>query len=139
MDILIAAIIAFYLISVMGYIAFLFIQKDYLHRIAFYMLIGGFFLHSVAIGYGFFRINHAFDQIPVANLYETLLLAGWAISGAFIFLQYKYHLKILGVYAAPLILLTVIIAAQLPKASVQVQSLFNSFWFLFSLVKRFSL
>jgi ABC-type transport system involved in cytochrome c biogenesis permease subunit len=111
MDILIGAIIAFYLVSSMGYITFLFIQKDYLQKTAFYLLMAGFFCHSIAIGYGYFEIEHVLGQFPVANLYETLLLVGWAISG--------------------------VIAAQLPKASVQVQNLFNSFWLIFHIISIF--
>jgi len=137
MDKLIAVIIAFYLMSTMGYIAFLFIQKDFLQKTAFYLLIAGFIFHSMAVGYGFFQIGYVLDQVPVANLYQTLLLAGWAISGVFILLQYRYHLKILGVYAAPLILLTVIISSHLPKESVQVQNLFNSFWLMFHIIAIF--
>ena len=87
MDILIAVIITFYLLSSMLYLAFLFIQKDHLHKTAFYLLMGGFFFHSIAIGYGFFQISHVLGNIPATNLYETLMLAGWAISGVFIFLS----------------------------------------------------
>ena len=137
MDMLIAAVIAFYLMSAMGYIAFLFIQKDYLQKTAFYMLMGGFLFHSIAVGYGFFQIGYILGHVPVTNLYETLLLAGWAISGVFILLQYKYNLKILGVYASPLVLLTVIFAALLPKESVQVQNLFNNFWLIFHIISIF--
>ena len=137
MDILIAVIITFYLISSVGNIAFLFIQKDHLQKAAFYVLIGGFFFHSIAIGYGYFQISHVLGQVPATNLYETLLLAGWVISGVFIFLQYKYNLKILGVYAAPLILLTVIIAALLPKEPVQIQNLINNFWLMLHIISVF--
>lgn len=137
MEILVGIIIAFYLMSAMGYIAYLFIQKDHLHKSAFYLLMVGFFFHSIAIGYGFFQISHVLGHIPATNLYETLLLAGWTLSGVFIFLQYKYHLRILGVYAVPLVLLTVVVAALLPKTPVHIQNLFNNFWLMFHIISIF--
>ncbi|MFC1814631.1 c-type cytochrome biogenesis protein CcsB, partial [Thermodesulfobacteriota bacterium] len=62
------------------------------------------------------------------NLYETLSIAGWAIAGVFLLIQYKFKLKILGIYAAPLVTLIMIVAAQLPREPAQVNTLFTSFW-----------
>lgn len=125
--------IFFYLLSTGGYLAYLFFQKNYLHRAGYYLLAGGFLCHSAVICYKFFQSGH----FPVHNLHETLLIAGWAIVCVFFIFQYKSKLKILGVYAAPLIALVMIVAVLLPKEPVIVKNIFNSIWFIFHIITIF--
>ena len=125
--------IFFYLLSTAGYLAYLFFQKNYLHRAGYYLLASGFLCHSVAILHKLFQSGH----IPVHNLHETLLIAGWTIVCVFFIFQYKYKLKILGVYAAPLIVLVMIVAVLLPQEPVIVKNIFNSIWFIFHIITIF--
>ena len=133
MELLIIITILFYMLSTAGYFAYLFLQKNFLHLVAFYLLMAGFLCHSAVIGYGFVRSGH----IPVHNLYETLSMAGWAIAGVFLIFQYKFKLKILGIYAAPLATLVMIIASQLPREPVQVKNIFKSFWLIVHIITIF--
>ena len=111
MELVIIITIFFYLLSTAGYLTYLFLQKNYLQRTAFYLLMAGFLFHSVVICYGFIKSGH----IPIHNLRETLFIAGWAVAGVFLIFQYKFNLKILGIYAAPLATLVMVIASQLPR------------------------
>jgi len=133
MEILIITTILFYLLSTAGYFAYLFLQKNYMQKAGYYLLIAGFLFHCLVIGYGFVKSGH----IPVHNLHETLSIAGWAIVGVFLVLQYKFNLKILGIYAAPLAALVMIIAFQLPREPVEVKTAFNSFWLIIHIVAIF--
>jgi cytochrome c-type biogenesis protein CcsB len=132
MEILIITIF-FYLLSTAGYLAYLFFQKNYLYRAGYYLLASGFLCHSVVIGFKFFQSGH----IPIHNLHETLLIAGWTIAGVFLIFQYKFKLKILGVFAAPLISFIMIVAVQLPKEPVIVKNIFNSIWFFSHIIAIF--
>jgi cytochrome c-type biogenesis protein CcsB len=115
-----------YILSTAGYIAYLFLQKAYLQRIGYALLFVGFLFHTLTIGYGFVESDH----IPVGNLRETLCMAGWAVAGVFLIIQYRYNIKILGIYAAPFIAFTMVIVAQLPDEPTQTQTIFKSFWLI---------
>lgn len=125
MEILTNITIFLYMTGTAGYFAYLFFQKDYLQKIGFGLLCFGFLFHSTSIALGFFRSGH----IPVNNLNETLLIAAWAVVGVFLWVQYKYRLKILGVYAAPLAAFVMVMASQLSREPAQTKNIFNSFWF----------
>lgn len=121
------------MLSTAKYFAYLFIQKNVLQRAAFYLLMAGFLCHSAFIGYDFVRLG----QFPIRNLYETLSIAGWTIAGVFLIFQYKFKLKILGIYAAPLATLVMVIASQLPKEPVQIKNIFKSFWIVIHVITVF--
>ncbi len=133
MKLLIFITILFYMTSTAGYFAYLFWQKDRLYRAGYYLLIAGFLCHTAAVGYGTVISGH----IPVHNLRGTLLIAGWAIAGVFLLFQYKFNLKILGIYAAPLATVIVIIASLLPDAPLQTTNIFNSFWLILHIMAVF--
>ena len=115
-----------YILSTAGYIAYLFFQKERLQKIGYVLLFVGFIIHSVSIGYGFLQSGH----LPVQNLHQTLSLAGWAIAGMFLFLTYRFNLKVLGIYAAPLVAIVMIISMRLPAEGtvVQAKTLFSNIW-----------
>ena len=118
--------IVLYGLSTACYIAYLFRQKDGLQRFGFYLLLAGFLYHSGTIGYGFIHTGH----LPVENLHQTLSFAGWTLAGMFLFFRQRFHLKVLGIYAAPLITFIMIMASRLPAsgAVTQAATLFKSVW-----------
>lgn len=134
MEFLYVFIIFCYLLSTAGFIAFLFYQKDYYQKSGHFLLLLGFLIHSVFIASAFIRAG----QIPARNLYETLIIAAWATAGVFLAFQYKFKLKILGVYAAPLITLILAISTALPRGPAQSNALFNSFWLISHIVVIFT-
>ncbi len=115
-----------YILSTAGYIAYLFFQKERLQKIGYVLLFAGFLIHSISIGYGFLQSGH----LPVQNLHQTLSIAGWAIAGMFLFLKYRFNLKVLGIYAAPLVAIVMIISMRLPAEGtvVQAKTLFSNIW-----------
>ncbi len=116
--------VLFYMLSSAGYMTYLFFQRNYFQRAGYYIFLIGFLFHSAAIGYAFISSG----VLPVRNLYETLVVAGWAIAGVYLIFQYKYDLKILGIYAAPLAVVVLIVAGQLPVRELELNSLFKSVW-----------
>ncbi|UCF92704.1 MAG: c-type cytochrome biogenesis protein CcsB [Desulfobacterales bacterium] len=118
--------ILFYMLSTAGYFAYLFIQKSFLQRGGYLLLLGGFLCHTMTIGCGFLQSGH----LPVNNLHDTLSLAGWAVPGVFLGVQYRFNLKILGVYAAPFVALVMVLVFQIPKASAPANDILKSFWLI---------
>ena len=113
-----------YMLSTAGYIMYLFLQKNFLQKSGYMLLLAGFILHSIAIVTAFVQSG----QIPAATLRDTLCLAGWAIAGVFLVIQLRYKIKVLGIYAAPSITLIMVIVSYLPREPAQAQSLFKSIW-----------
>jgi cytochrome c-type biogenesis protein CcsB len=126
-------VIICYLLSTIGYLSYLFLQKDFLQKTGFYLLATGFLFQTVEMGYRFVRSGH----FPVSNLHETLSLAAWAIAGVFLLFQYRYRLKILGIYAAPLVTFVMVIAARLPNVPSETPKILKSLWLIVHVVAIF--
>ena len=126
-------VIISYILSTIAYLAYLFRQKDYLQKTGFYLLAAGFLFHTVGIGYRFVQSGH----FPVRNLHETLSLAGWAMAGVFLLFQYRFRLKVLGIYAAPLITFVMVVAARLPDVPRETGNLLNNLWLVAHVVAIF--
>lgn len=126
-------VIICYMLSTIGYLVYLFLQKDYFQKTGFYLLAAGFLCHTVEIGYRFIQSG----QFPVSNLHETLSLAGWTIAGVFLLFQHRFGLKILGVYAAPLITFAMLIAARLPNVPKETGKLLSNIWLVMHVVAIF--
>ncbi len=126
MEILIIITILFYMLSTVAYFAYLFIQKDVAQRIGYYLILAGFACHTATIVFGFAKSGH----LPVGNLRETLSLAGWAVAGGFLIFQYKFNLKILGIFAAPTISLIVVLATLVSSEPYQATNIFKNFWLI---------
>ena len=126
MESIIFVSILLYLLSSAGYFAYLFTQKDYLQRAGYFLLLIGFLFHTLTIVYAFIKAGH----IPVSNMHETLSFAGWAMAGVFLGIQLKYNLKILGIFAAPILALMMLVASRLPNEPAQTTQIFKSFWLI---------
>jgi cytochrome c-type biogenesis protein CcsB len=123
-----------YILSTAGYLAFLFLQKNYLHRSGQVILIAGFLIHTGSICLDIVHFHH----IPAHNLHGTLLIAGWVVVPVFLALQYRFHMKILGVCAAPLAAATMIAVLLLPQEPSQVKNIFNSAWLILHILAIFT-
>ena len=123
-----AITIPFYLASTVVYFVYLLKQKDRLQAIGYYVLLTVFIIHTVTIGYQYVHTG----QMPVQNFHQTLTLAAWAIAAAFLFLRYRFNVKVLGIFAAPLVAFIMIMAFRLPAEGtlVETRSIFSSFWLI---------
>ena len=117
-------IIFFYLMGTATYLLFLFLQKKSWEKTGQDLLAAGFVIHTAALVHGFVDSG----AIPVRNLNETLSFAGWAVICTFLILQYYFNLKILGIYAAPLASLIMVVSFIVPKTYVHDPEIFKSFW-----------
>ena len=113
-----------YMFSCACYFGYLVFQKDRLQKTAAGLMVAGIACHTVSLVMCGLRAGN----FPVNNLHETLSVTAWAIAAVFLAFSFRYKLKILGIYAAPLITLTMIAAYQMPKPVAQDPNLFRSWW-----------
>ncbi len=126
MEILTNLTILMYTFGTAGYFAYLFAQKEYLQKTGYGLLFAGFISHTAFIVLDFHHSGH----LPAVNMNEALLMAAWAIVCVFLWVHVRYRLKILGVYAAPLAAIVMVMAVQFSREPGQSQTIFNSFWFV---------
>lgn len=127
-------IILFYLLSSMGYLIYLFAQKEWLNRTAYGSLAVGFLLHTGWIAVAWIHLGYP----PVQNLHHTLSFAAWTLAGAYLMLKYRYRLKVLGLFAAPLTALIMLVSLFIPDVPpVEPSSLFKNVWLITHVVVIF--
>lgn len=133
MDFIILAAILFYTLSMTGYFFYFFLQKDNLQKTGYYLFVAGFLFHCFSI----FSDFKTLGVIPVLNLGQTLIFTGWTIAGVFLLFQKKYNLKILGIYAAPLVTVITAVGSCFPSEIVTVDTLFKNFWLILHIITIF--
>jgi len=133
MGIMTLIVILLYSASAILYAAYFLAQKGYLQKTGYYVLFSGFLIHLVMIVIQYYKSG----IFPAGNLAETLSIASWSIAGVFLLLKYKFNLKILGFYAAPLAAIIFIIACLLPEKSSEPNSLLSGFWLTIHVVTIF--
>jgi ABC-type uncharacterized transport system permease subunit len=69
-------------------------RDDYVN---YFVLLGGFALHSAAMFFRGFRLNHC----PVTNLFEATIFASWTIVGVYLVVGLWPRLRFLGAFASP--------------------------------------
>lgn len=122
-----------YLFSTGGYLLFLFLQKEGAFKAAFGLILTGVLFHSVYLALSFFSRG----ILPVQNLHETLIMAGWAVACVFLILQYRYPLKVLGIYASTITTLIMLTALMVPRTPAPSGELFKSVWFVVHIISVF--
>ncbi len=115
--------IILYLLSSVVHAGYFFSRKTEIYYIGLALLIAGFLCHLVITGYLFITTL----KFPVHNLFQTLSFTGLAIVGVFFLFNYKFKLKILGLYTASLASLLMLIAYQFPAGHMPTQNISNNF------------
>jgi cytochrome c-type biogenesis protein CcsB len=119
-------VILFYLSSTALYATYFIKQKDFLYQTGYYLLLIGFLIHFLGIGIQYTKTG----IFPAGNLKENLSIASGAVAGVFLLLKYKFNLKILGIYTAPLAATVMIISFVLPGSPPEPNLLFKNFWLI---------
>ncbi len=134
MQILFILAVLFYILSTVSYFAYLFIQRNVFQQAGRALLLAGFACQTVVITWTFVSTGH----VPVNNLHETLSWVAWMLVGTFLALHYKFRLKILGVYVAPLAAISLLVATQFPHELLQPQNLLKGVWLIVHIMSVFA-
>ena len=104
-----------YIIAFVCYLLFVVSKRQTLGRIAFGIILIGFFIHlaglvirwqeSHATGYGY---------IPLSNMYESLVFFSCAIVLVYLIVDIRYHQRTIGVIASPLAAIAIAVTSLVP-------------------------
>ncbi len=123
-----------YLAGTVGYLLFLFRQKDRVQQVSFYVLAAGAVFHLVHIALQVVVLGN----IPVHNMQQTLSIGAFALVVVFIYIRQVFKLKILGVFASALITLIMIVVMLIPETPPDQSEVLKSFWLWFHIILVFS-
>ena len=123
-----------YFISMTGYVLFLFNQKSIYQKTAFRLILTAIGFHFVSIMIYTIATSH----VPIQNLSQSLSAAAFAIGCMFLFFQYKFDLKILGVFASILLCGIMLVVLLIPDAPVEKNAVLKGFWFYSHIILVFT-
>ena len=124
MNMLLYFVTFLYIVSMSGYILYLFKQKDKIEKFALLLMGAGFLFHLMSL-----MTQSIFTgTLPAHTMGESLSIAALALSGSFIFFRYRSKLKILGVLASPLIVLIMAAALFVPETAGKEITAIRNIW-----------
>lgn len=94
-------------------------------KFAIFSTGAGFICHTIALG---IRLKEG-GYVPLANLHEAVSFFSWAIVLAFVWVEIKYQLYILGSFILPLAFLSLISVTALPSEAPELNSTLMNAWF----------
>lgn len=112
------------LLATGGFIVFLVKQQKPVFRLSYRILLAGFFLHTLFLGYQYYSLGTA----PVLGLKSSLAFFSWAIIGAYLLFHLKFGLMVLGSFVAPLAAILMILSSSIPGGEILVKPMFRSIW-----------
>lgn len=124
----------FYLISTTGYFCYLFHQKDRIQQTALGSVGIGAVVHLFAI----VLQSAALGGLPIYTLAQSLSMAGLSLAAMFLYVQYRFHLKILGVYATAMISVLMLASILVPGAAQAPDKIYKGIFFFGHIILIFS-
>ncbi len=124
----------FYLTSTAGYFCYLFHQKDRIQQTALSIMGIGAVVHLFAI----VLQSATLGGLPIYNLAQSLSLSGLSLGAMFLYVQYRFHLKILGVYATAMISVLMLASIFLPGTAQAPDKIYKSIFFFGHIILVFS-
>jgi cytochrome c-type biogenesis protein CcsB len=125
---------ALYTASMAAYISYLFRQKEEFQNYGFFLVCAGAAVHFS----GICTTTIMMGTLPAYNLQQTLYISALALSGTFIVLNQKFNLKILGLFASPLIVIMMSAALMSPHTPPVKASFLKGFWLVSHIVMIFT-
>lgn len=116
-------LLAYYSASAL-FIAYFLVQRESFCRWGAWVLGAGLGCHSLAL----ILNTWALGRLPVATPGESLLFFSWTLVAAFLFLLWRFPIRVLGALTAPLAALMVSGGLILPGGKSEVSPLLQSFW-----------
>ena len=106
------------------WLAFFLAQQDSLCRWGAWTLAAGLVWHTLAL----LQRTWAYGYLPVATFGDALLLFDWVLVAAFLLLNWRYPIRVLGALVAPLAALIIYGALILPQSQGTISPLLRGFW-----------
>ena len=123
----------FYIAGMTAYIIYLFRQNDKMQNTGFYLTVAGAVLHIISI----LARSIVVGSIPVHNLHQTLSVSGLALAWTFILFRKRLDLKILGIFATPLLVFIMVSTLLIPAEPAEYETILKGFWIVCHIVLIF--
>jgi cytochrome c-type biogenesis protein CcsB len=114
-----------YLVGTILFLLYLVSKRERLSKVCLGVTGVGFFFHSSAL------VSRTVEAgyIPLTNLYESMSFFSWALILAFLVVEYRYRIHVLGSFILPLAFVSVTSAAFFPREIQSLDPIFQSTWF----------
>ncbi len=114
-----------YLVASVLYLVAMIGKRPRAGSIGRWVLLGGIILHAAS-----FAVRHSIAEgTPVTSLHESLSFFAWCVILLFLLLDLRFHLSVMGAFAAPLALLLMVASALSPDKIVQLDPVLQSWLF----------
>lgn len=123
----------FYLAGTAGYIVYLWRQRDVSADISAWLMLAGLILQTVGLAWAWIALGH----IPAVTFKQSLALMAWSVVAAFLVIQVRVRIKVLGSFVAPLALFLMILAWVQPESGSAPISAFGSAWLTLHVISAF--
>lgn len=118
------AALFFVLLASGGFIVYLIKQAKWVYRVSNGILFTGFLLHTAFLAYRYYMLGTA----PVLDLKSALSFFSWTVVLAYLILQVRFRLMVLGSFVAPFAAVLMIVSSTLPLVEGPVSPVFKSLW-----------
>jgi cytochrome c-type biogenesis protein CcsB len=99
-------------------------KKEVMAKAGLYVLITGFVGNTVGIILRWIEsYQMGYGHAPFSNMYESLVFFSWTVAALYIFVEFKYRERIIGVFATPLIFLAIAYASLSPSIADRITPL----------------
>ena len=116
--------LCFELLATGGFIVFIVRQEKWVFRCSYWILVTGFFFHTIFLGYRYYLLGTA----PILDLKSALGFFAWSIICVYLIIQSRFKLMVLGSFVAPFAAFLMIISSAMPWTEEPVKPLFKSLW-----------
>ncbi len=125
MDITLLKVTAvFYLLGTGSFIIYLVLLRDFFSRVSLFILVGGFLVHTFALGVHFFQSGYP----EVTQFREALSFYSWLMVAVYLLVQLKYRLTVLGSFIAPLAFLMCLAAFAFGTGAEELPPGLKTYW-----------
>lgn len=125
--------VVFYALGSMSHLAYIISLKDLFSRLGGGLLSVGFVLHTTALIFRYYAAGY----IPITNLYESFSFFAWTILLVYMVANYRYRIRVLGAFVAPIVLILVVVGLALPKEIFPLHPALRSYWLPFHAIFAF--
>lgn len=122
--------VVLYLAAMVLYFTSTMRRQEKTGRLAFAVTAAAFALHTAAV---VVRGVEA-GRLPFSNMYEFTSLFAWGIALVFLFYDWRYSIKALGMFVTPLIFALIGYASFLPKGIMPLVPALQSYWLQFHVI-----
>jgi len=116
--------LACYLAAEVAFVAYLITSRESLHRVGNWLLAVGFTIHATAVVVRSFESGY----IAVKSVHETLSLLSCVVVGAYLVLQARFKLAVIGAFIAPLAFIVTFSALLFYSGVRELPGTLNTLW-----------